>query len=218
MRKGLRHFSQLIKTNKRGMADMKKYILGIIVLLGFSFAALAGNQAASKTVPPPDIGTANGGSPCDADPNNLVLNCGFELSTPCAVTIDGCPGAFLPEWTPSGDLTWFGVSTGAVAHSGMNGAFAGQLNDLGFIAQTLPTTAGTAYTLTFWLRSGSPPDHFVVLWDGAVVYELIDSPAFAYMPVTVNNLVASVDGTELKFGFYQPPDFWYLDDIDVVAQ
>src|SRR5215471_7519939 len=146
---------------------MRKYILGAGVLFAFSFAAVAATQITGKTVTIPQGNRINGGSICDAVADNLVSNCGFELSTPCGVTLAGCPDSFLPQWTPSGDLSWFGVtSNAAFVNSGTNGAFAGPLGDLGYITQTLPTSAGTSYTLTFWLASGIPTNHFVVVWDG----------------------------------------------------
>jgi len=194
---------------------MRKYILGAGVLFCFGFAAVAATQ---KTASFSQGNRINGGSICDAVADNLVSNCGFELSTTCFVSIDGCPAAFLPQWTPSGDLTWFGVTSDpGFINSGTNGTFAGQLNDLGYITQTLPTTAGTAYTLTFYLASGMPPNHFVVVWDGSVVFELVDSASSPYTAVVIPGLVASADGTDLSFGFYQLPDFWALDDVIVIA-
>jgi hypothetical protein len=197
---------------------MRKYILGAGVLFGFSFAAVAAAQIAGKTVTIPQGNRINGGSVCDAVADNLVSNCGFELSAACDVSPVGCPDAFLPQWTPSGDLSWFGVTSApAFVNSGTNGAFAGPILDLGYITQTLPTSAGTSYILTFWLASGVPMNHFVVVWDGSVVFELIDSAPFPFTSFVVPDLVASIDGTDLSFGFYQPPDFWGLDDVIVEA-
>ena len=79
------------------------------------------------------------------------------------------------------------------------------------------TTISTATATTFWLASGVPMNHFVVVWDGSVVFELIDSAPFPFTSFVVPDLVASVDGTDLSFGFYQPPDFWGLDDVIVEA-
>jgi hypothetical protein len=177
---------------------MKKYVLGIGVLLSFSFAAVAKNL-------PETQGGIDDPSVCDAVDGNLVLNCGFEAGT--------YPP---PNWTVSGDQSFTGVDP-TVAHSGAWGAYLGPVGGLGYFTQTLATTAGTTYTLTFWLRSGPPPNRFQVIWDGALVFDLVDSPTFDYTQVTVDNLVASVDGTDLAFGFYQPPDYWYLDDASVVA-
>jgi hypothetical protein len=197
---------------------MKNFMLGIGVLLGFSFAALAGDVSKTVSLPQGSY-EPTGVSLCDADPFNLVSNCGFETSTPCPVSLAGCPNNFLPEWTPSGDLTYFGPTNQApFPHSGLIGAFAGQLNDLGCITQTLPTTAGASYTVTFWLASGVPPNRFQAKWEGVVIFELVNSASFAYMPVTLPGNVASANGSDLSFCFFQPPDFWAFDDVDVTPE
>src|SRR5262249_62381339 len=117
---------------------MKKYILVAGLLCAFSFAAVA----ASKTPLISQSNRINGGSICDAVAGNLVSNCGFELSTPCPVGDPGCPDSFPPFWTPSGVFTYFGVASGhGFPIIGANDDFAGQLSDLGFIAQTLLTTS-----------------------------------------------------------------------------
>src|SRR5712692_8865885 len=106
------------------------------VVLGFSFLAMAG-EGSLPNKPPLEAGglAAAPVSQCDAVSGNLVANCGFET------------GDFT-NWTLSGDLSFTGVDV-APAHSGTFGAFLGPITDLGFAAQTLVTTPGQYYDLTF---------------------------------------------------------------------
>ncbi len=70
---------------------MKKFLLGIGVFLGFSFAAVAATEIVGKTVTIPQGNRVRGGSICDGVADNLVSNCGFELSAACPVSDPGCP-------------------------------------------------------------------------------------------------------------------------------
>lgn len=199
---------------------MKNHILGIAVLVAFSFSALAGDVGKSVSLPEGTNEPTAGVSLCDADPSNLVSNCGFETSTPCLVSPAGCPNNFLPEWTPSGDLTYFGPTADVgFPNTGRIGACGGQVNDLGCITQTIPTTAGASYTVSFWLTNmGGSPNRFQALWEGAVIYELLNSAPFAYMPVSLPGNVASADGSDLTFCFFQAPSYWGFDDADVTQE
>lgn len=55
-------------------------------------------------------------------------------------------------------------------------------------------------------------------WDGNLIVDGVDLPDFEYTQYVIPDLVASEDATELKFGFYNVPDFFYFDDVVVVAQ
>ena len=184
---------------------MQKYTVAITgLLISFCLDASAANQIALKSEIPLAVSEDGGvfASECDAVVGNLVANCGFET------------GDFT-GWTQSGDLTYTAVDT--VPHSGGFGAYFGPVNSLGFIAQNVSTAAGQLYNLTFWLRNAQQPNRFQVFWNGVLLADSTNLDDFPYTQFTFNGLVASGGATELKFGFYNLPDFFFLDDVVVVS-
>src|SRR5262249_31970278 len=141
-------------------------------------------------------------SECDGVDGNLVANCGFET------------GDFT-DWTLSGDQSFMEVLPGG--YSGCYAAFLGPTGDLGFLAQDLPTAAGESYDLSFWLRNMGTPNRFQVLWNGAFVYHCDNCPNFPLTQFRFTGLIATDESTELKFGFYNPPDFFLFDDVVVAV-
>src|SRR4051812_22535412 len=67
---------------------------------------------------------------------DLVVNGGFET------------GDFT-GWIQSGDTVSTKVNT-FIPHTGNFSVQAGPATSLGFLSQTLPTTPGTNYTISFW--------------------------------------------------------------------
>ncbi len=179
---------------------MRKYIMLSGVVLCFSFLAQAGKV---KVQALPSKSAAVNGSICDGVAGNLVLNCGFET------------GDFT-SWAQSGNLGFTTVDP-AAANSGAYGGAFGPIGDQGYITQTLPTSAGQTYSLTYFLSNTGSPNEFIVIWDGVIVSDDTDIPDFAFMSVTVDGLAASADGTDLTFGFRNDPSYILIDDISVVA-
>jgi hypothetical protein len=164
---------------------------------------LSGTAGAQKTARiPSNYGNVNGGSLCDATAGNLVTNCGFETGN-------------FSAWIQSGDLSYTAVEN--VPHSGIWAVLTGPVGGLGYISQNLPTDPDGVYNLTFWLANSQRPNRFQVSWDGVVIFESVDMPDFFYTLFELNGLVASTDSTELKFGFYNDPDYFAFDDVVVVA-
>ncbi|MBI1748648.1 MAG: hypothetical protein HYR55_18985 [Acidobacteria bacterium] len=176
---------------------MKKVVLTVsLFVLCLSLSALAQSQ-------------------CEAD-GSLAANCGWES---------------LPDfagWTRSGDATFTTIEGGPVAHSGARGLQTGPGTALGCFEQNVPTDAGALYDLSFWLRNQDAPNQFQVSWNGAVIYDQTNMPTFPYtssaaLPVGDTSvfigLAASDDTTtNLKFCFFNPPDYFHLDDVDVLAE
>ncbi|HXN41574.1 MAG TPA: hypothetical protein VN918_07295, partial [Myxococcaceae bacterium] len=144
---------------------------------------------------------------------NLVRNCGFETGD-------------FSDWAQSGDTSYTDVSPDA-AHSGIFGARFGPVNDLGFIAQRLSTIPGQLYDLSFWLVSSGRPNRFQVYWGGVLVSDSMHFPDTVTPSVIPNSpaydqlAIPSLPGgsgsfTELKFGFFNVPYYFFLDDIVVV--
>jgi hypothetical protein len=148
-----------------------------------------------------------------ANLDNLVQNCGFES------------GDFA-NWVQSGDTSFTEVSPDA-AHSGTFGARFGPVNDLGFIAQRISTIPGQLYNLSFWLVSSGRPNRFQVYWGGVLISDSMNFPdtvtpsAIPNSPAYDQLFIGGLPGgsgsfTELKFGFFNVPYYFFLDDIVVV--
>jgi hypothetical protein len=140
----------------------------------------------------------------------LVVNGGFEE------TADE-PTDFIPEWDEFGLTMFHGV--GGNPRTGAQAAFFGAIDGTSEISQSLPTTAGTIYSLTFWLANSAdadPPDEnfFAVRWEGGVVATGTNVNEFGYTLFT-STVTASSDGSLLEFEFQNDAEFFDLDDVSV---
>jgi hypothetical protein len=149
------------------------------------------------------------GPSISVSPNfGLVQNGGFET------------GDFT-GWTLSGNTSWTivdnGSRSGITPHTGNYLAAMGPAGSLGYLSQTLPTTAGASYLLSFWLDSpdGATPNESLVSWNGITLRDETNLPAFGW---TYLQFVVSATGTStvLQFGVRDDPSNLGLDDISVV--
>lgn len=138
---------------------------------------------------------------------NLVTNGGFETTD-------------FSGWTPTlaSGHTFLAV-TPLSPHTGTWAAtFAAILSSLDRISQTLATTAGTSYDISFWLRvTGDTANNaFEFDWDGgAVELSLVNAPSGNYTQYTFSR-VASSNSTVISFGGRNAPAYSVLDDVVVV--
>ena len=61
------------------------------------------------------------------------------------------------------------------------------------------------------------PNEFQVQWNGAFVYSCVNCPNFAFTQFRFTGLLATEASTELKFGFFNIPDYFSFDDVVVAA-
>jgi MYXO-CTERM domain-containing protein len=153
--------------------------------------------------------------PAHAQPN-LVANGGFE---------GGGSGGIPAGWynaNPGGS----NAGLTSASRTGSWGAYfssfgpSGFTTPLGFSAlgQTLATTAGQAYTITFWARNNSTADvvnRFQLLFGGATLFDQMLTN-MAYQQFTVTGIAAGAT-TELVFRGYNRTSQNVLDDVSVVA-
>ncbi|MFL6657020.1 MAG: PEP-CTERM sorting domain-containing protein [Massilia sp.] len=91
----------------------------------------------------------------------------------------------------------------------------GTLNDGAYIGQVLPTTAGQAYDLSFWVRSFTGDSRMAIFWDGALLTEAVaaNGPMRLY---SFTGLVASANATLLQLhGYNSLNQHMAFDDISV---
>jgi len=99
---------------------------------------------------------------------DLVVNGGFEDGTG-GVAGPTIHGSFY-GWTQSGDTSFTVVNSDA-PNSGQYEAFLGPFG-LGYLTQSLATTAGTSYELDFYLKNtGGNPNEFLVNWNGTSLFD-----------------------------------------------
>jgi hypothetical protein len=137
--------------------------------------------------------------------SQLVQNPGFETGT-------------LTNWTQSGNTAYTGVTTtSAYVHSGNYGAELGPSGTLGYLSQTISTTVGKPYLLSFWLtnpKPGGSPNQFVVSWNGTTLYNQTNLPVAGWTNLQFT-VTSSTTNSVLEFGFRNDPGYFGLDDVSV---
>ncbi len=133
-----------------------------------------------------------------------ILNGGFETGT-------------FTNWTAGGNFGNSGISTAAnYRHSGKYGAqlFAG--GSLGYLSQTLSTTPGAVYSISFWLDNPTSKtnNEFQVSWNGNVPLALTNLPVTAWTNIQLT-VTATAGTAALQFGYRNDTAYFGLDDIVV---
>jgi hypothetical protein len=156
---------------------------------------------------------------------NLVQNPGFESSTD-----SGQGGATsTPFWSvnPGFGTDFVYLSDGGTTQNG-GSAYSGSWYaefaatsaanaQSGTLSQSIATTSGTYYTVSFYLANfGGPHDTFLATFGGQTILSLTDAPAFAYRQYTMT-VKANSASSALAFTGEQDPASFGLDDVSVVA-
>ena len=133
-----------------------------------------------------------------------VINGGFETGN-------------FAGWTQFGNTGSTAVGIAAqYVHSGTYGSAFGAVGSPGGIFQTLSTTAGASYLVSFWLSIDSgTPNSMTFNWDGgADELSIVNGPGqgmtqYSYL------LTASSAATDLRFNIQHNPAYYGLDDVSV---
>jgi hypothetical protein len=145
---------------------------------------------------------------------NIVVNGGFETGDFTGWTEHACSfiGCGLQPYFVAGNshAGSFAADTGCVDQDLCFDQTTGS-----YIKQTLATSAGSSYTLSFWLDPNGTPAGEEVFWNGAVVGTFLNEPAHVYTQFTINDLLATSDSTVLQFDGFDDPEVIFIDDIAV---
>lgn len=158
-----------------------------------------------------------------ADSINLITDPGFENGSTAWTILD-----------PDGDnstLRYSGNYLGALPNNGNWFIWGGEVNPeapgevgthAGTVAQTIATTPGVTYVLSFWLRNlsygGPAQNEAEVYWNsfpaGSEVADLVNIPATSNYQFYSYNVVGTGSDT-LTFELFNPPTAILLDDVSL---
>jgi hypothetical protein len=91
----------------------------------------------------------------------------------------------------------------------------GRSIDLDSISQSIPTTPGAIYTVTFWLANDENSDIFTATFGATNLVSFFNMAPFDYTEYSQNVMATSVS-TLLTFSGSAPIDTLFLDDVSVV--
>jgi hypothetical protein len=150
------------------------------------------------------------GSPSLVLRKQIVENGDFDAGDFTGWTLSGdASGTFVDDGSGSGILPYAGgleasLSTISGSHS--------------YLSQTLQTTPGATYLVSFWLNNiYVDPHEFFVTWNGNTLFAETNLAAASWTNI---ECLATASGTNsvLQFGFQDNFDFLGLDNINVVEQ
>jgi hypothetical protein len=106
-------------------------------------------------------------------------------------------------------------------HAGLYGAYLGQSPPDASLSQSVATTAGHKYVVSFWLTSVSyqgktTPNDFTARWNGSVLYGRTNLAAFGWTNLQYV-VPATGSHTTIEFDFNNVPAAFALDDVLVEA-
>jgi hypothetical protein len=169
-----------------------------------------------------------------ASASNIVLDGGFEQADPSHTTL---ASTYYDTTTPDiGDGAWF-VTEGAVGvftkwlkynYDGNKSIYLpGGDNGDGQLTQTLATTPGQAYLVSFWANSDDPENFIRVTFGGSAVEGIPSGVADNGFPSASGNRdrftfysgVAVASSTSTDLSFYGQSSFGaiMIDDVSVTA-
>jgi parallel beta-helix repeat protein len=94
----------------------------------------------------------------------------------------------------------------------------GSMGADGTLSQTIATTAGQTYTLSFWLQNeGSGGNDFAAIWNGQTLLSLTNAAQFGYTEYTYT-VTATGSTTTLELSAANNPSQWDLDNISLTAK
>ena len=147
----------------------------------------------------------------------------MTLNTPVNLVANGnfATGDFT-DWTLGGNYT--STSTGPEIFTDANGeggstyaAGMGSVGADGTLSQTIATTAGQTYTLSFWLQNeGSTGNDFKAIWNGQTLLSLTNAAQFGYTEYT-DTVTATGSTTTLEFSAANASSQWDLDNISLTT-
>jgi hypothetical protein len=153
----------------------------------------------------------------------LVGNGGFETGDFTGWTLNGSTNdnfaLAADDSSIDGEAAIQGVKDWQLVHSGLYGALLGQVTSVAYLSQTIPTTPGQSYNLSFWLTSvadkgSTTPNQFLVTWNGTTLLSETNVGAFPWTNYHFT-VSATSSSTTLQFGNREDPAAWGLDDINV---
>jgi PEP-CTERM motif len=128
-------------------------------------------------------------------------------------------------WTLGGsNVSFTGVNTAAsfggltAPHGGSSQMDFGALTCCATLSQTVTTTAGAAYTLSFWVANEFSFDTsgFDASWDGVSLPGFPHGAASPFVDYAQSSFpVIGTGSDQLQFSAYNPAGFWHLDDVSV---
>jgi hypothetical protein len=158
----------------------------------------------------------------------LAEDGGFEAGDFCYWTLSGDSSIYTNNFVDYEDNEY---GSGYSPYAGIYFAALGQVSDLAYLSQSLPTRAGQIYLLSFWLENpledtenstNSPadnPNQFLVQWNtnstsANVIFNQTNMGPFGYSNLLFQ-VRASSSITTLQFGFRNDNDFFCLDNVSV---